>query len=69
MVAPFQFDDVDRCANAGWTPSKREALAEGEVAGVTAVRVVRLNGVECTWQTIELESDPIPPGGDRIHFA
>jgi hypothetical protein len=69
MVAPYQFDDVARCANAGWTPTKNEALSEGEVAGVTAVRSFRLAGEECTWQTIELESDPIPPGGDLIHFA
>jgi hypothetical protein len=69
MVSPHQFDDMRRCANAGWCPDRTAALLEGEQAGVTAVRAFRLVGVESTWSTIELPADPIPPGGDQIHFA
>lgn len=59
-------DDVERCAQAGWTPTEAEAWAHGEPVAVAAVQACRTFSVPVSFRRLRLLRDPIPPGGDRI---
>jgi len=58
--------DLDRCANAGWCPTKQEAEFEGDTAGVTAVKALRMFGIPAAYALLPLDYDPIPAGCDRL---
>lgn len=59
--------DLSRCANAGWCPDEREALAEGEMAAATAVNAARILGLPVApGKTLRLQHDPVPAGEDRV---
>ncbi len=58
--------DVTYCANAGWVPSEKEAMAEGEQAASTASATAKILGTETTLRVIRLDHDPILPGADRV---
>lgn len=69
MLGDGSPSDMDRCANAGWCPSRGEASLEGEMVAVTATKALRAFGVPVSLRTLTLDSDPIPAGGDRIHVG
>jgi hypothetical protein len=63
-------DDPDRCANAGWCPTAREAEAEGDQNAATATRVLHILGQPARYLGVaHLDSDPIPPGADQLNVA
>lgn len=59
--------DMNRCANAGWAPNATAAWLEGEQAGATACRALRILGVPSEYRKLQLESDPIPGGLEPVH--
>lgn len=58
--------DLSRCVNAGWCPSKIEALMEGEQNAATAVKACRVFGVPAGYRQHELDFDPIAIGEDFV---
>lgn len=60
--------DMRRCANAGWCPDERLALAEGEQCAAAAVQTLRVFGIPAGLRTVRMQSDPIPAGEDRVQI-
>jgi hypothetical protein len=67
MVGGGPPDDLSRCANAGWAPSKQAATAEGDQNGASATKALRIAGLDAAYRgVVELDTDPIPAGADLI---
>jgi hypothetical protein len=61
--------DMDRCANAGWCPTRGEAEREGDQNAATATRALQLVHALARYGGVHhLDHDPIPTGGDRLNF-
>lgn len=58
------WDEFRRMLNAGWTPSQNDALVTGEMVAFAAVKALRLAGIEATYSSLVLISDPIPAERD-----
>jgi hypothetical protein len=61
-------DNLERCLNAGWCPTRNEACVEGEAVGTAVAKALGYYlGVPPTsvaYLLYELERDPIPRGVD-----
>lgn len=65
-----QANQMDRCANAHWAPTRAEAETEGDRNGASATRVLQMLGTEARYGGVEhLQYDPIPAGADRLNFV
>ncbi len=70
MVHGAAFGDMNGCANAGWAPDRDGALSEGDRHGATAVRVLRMHGIDARYtEPMVLDYDPVPADGDLIHVG
>lgn len=69
QVGQGPFSDLSRCPNAGWCPSRQEALLEGEMVAVTVVKTLRMIGIPAEYRVVETPADPIPAGGDTLPHA
>lgn len=68
MVGDVPPADLTRCANAAWCPTRAEAIQEGDRNGASAARVLQILGHDARYAgVIDLDSDPIPAGADRIN--
>jgi len=62
--------DLSTCANAGWCPTVNEAELEGAQNAATAIKAARGFGIPVgALEIIRLDTDPIPPGKDRVSFV
>lgn len=61
--------DLSLCVNAGWCPTRNEALFEGERNAATAVKACRVFGVPVEYRQRDLAADPIPAGCDFINVG
>jgi hypothetical protein len=59
-------DDVERCAQAGWTPTETQAWEAGEPCAVAAVQACRTFGIPAGYRRLRLLRDPIPAGRDQV---
>lgn len=73
MLGPCPPQDMTRCVNAGWCPTRDEAAAEGDQNGATATRALRIAGLNARYgegvQVMQLDYDPIQPGNDPLFVA
>lgn len=69
MVGEGPFSDTRRCANAGFCPTRQEALEEGDRHAATAAAAAQLVAVQVlgayTRPVVELDHDPIPAEADH----
>ena len=69
MVGVGPDDDLDRCVNAGWCPTRQSAEAEGDQNAATAARVLQLAGLPGRYGGVRhTDHDPIPAGRDRVNI-
>lgn len=66
MVGSGPPSELNRCVNAGWCPTDREAWLEGETVGATVVKALRVYGIPASYGRLPLPDDPIPPDGDHL---
>jgi hypothetical protein len=62
-------EQLDRCANAHWAPTRAEAETEGDRNGASAARVLQMLGQSARYGGVQhLDHDPIPAGADRLNI-
>lgn len=61
--------DLDFCAGAGLCPTEPLASQDGETAGSTAVKALRMLGVPARYSYLRLGYDPIPAEADQRPLA
>ena len=61
--------DLRECVNAGGEPTAGEAHLAGEMVGVSVVKALELVGHAVRYRVVELGTDPIPAGTDRISIG
>jgi hypothetical protein len=66
MAGTLDYEDMGRCANAGWCPTRQEAQMEGEMVAVTAVKAARMFGLALGYRSVELDHDPILADADML---
>lgn len=58
--------DLQRCANAGWCPTEREARLEGAVCAAGVLNALAMLGHQMAGRVLVLDFDPIPASEGRV---
>ena len=67
MLGHGAWHEMERCVQAGWSPTMLDAQLTGEQCGVTACEAMRRLGIPCEWGgSIILDHDPIPASADDL---
>jgi hypothetical protein len=69
MVGGAPPAQLDFCAGAGWSADASSASVDGETAGSTATKALRMLGVPVRYAFLRLGYDPIPASADERPLA
>jgi hypothetical protein len=58
--------NIEFTANAGWAPDRESALATGDTCAATVVVALKTFGIQARLRYLELDSDPVPVGEERV---